>query len=95
MRVYAVVSEQMSDEALELFVDRQIAEPDEGVENWDPAALPLAFSDTAPPGAWTLSLRSFQVHRALRAGYLTCGWACGARRDNGRSPTTFDVLSHG
>lgn len=26
MRVYAVVSEQMSDEALELFVDRQMAE---------------------------------------------------------------------
>jgi hypothetical protein len=33
VRVYAVVSEQMSDEALELFVDRQMA----GlmVENWD------------------------------------------------------------
>jgi hypothetical protein len=26
VRVYAVVSEQMSDEALELFVDRQMAE---------------------------------------------------------------------
>jgi hypothetical protein len=52
VRVYAVVSEQMCAEALELFVDRQIAEPDEGVENWDAAAaLPLAFSDTAPPGA--------------------------------------------
>ena len=33
MRVYAVVSEQMSDEALELFVDRQIAEL--MVESWD------------------------------------------------------------
>jgi hypothetical protein len=33
MRVYAVVSEQMSDEALELFVDRQMAEL--MVENWD------------------------------------------------------------
>jgi hypothetical protein len=33
LRVYAVVSEQMSDEALELFVDRQMAEL--MVENWD------------------------------------------------------------
>ena len=33
MRVYAVVSEQMSDEALELFVDPQMAEL--MVENWD------------------------------------------------------------
>ena len=33
MRVYAVVSEQMSDEALELFVDRQMA--DLMVTNWD------------------------------------------------------------
>jgi hypothetical protein len=33
MRVYAVVSEQMSDEALKLFVDRQMAEL--MVENWD------------------------------------------------------------
>lgn len=33
MRVYAVVSEQMSDEAIELFVDRQMAEL--MVENWD------------------------------------------------------------
>jgi hypothetical protein len=33
VRVYAVVSEQMSDEALELFVDRQMAEL--MVENWD------------------------------------------------------------
>ena len=33
MRVYAVVSEQMSDEALELFVDRQMAEL--MVENWN------------------------------------------------------------
>jgi hypothetical protein len=33
MRVYAVVSEQMSDEALELFVDRKMAEL--MVENWD------------------------------------------------------------
>ena len=32
VRVYAVVSEQMSDEALELFVDRQMAEL--MVENW-------------------------------------------------------------
>jgi hypothetical protein len=31
--VYAVVSEQMSDEALGLFVDRQMAEL--MVENWD------------------------------------------------------------
>jgi hypothetical protein len=31
--VYAVVSEQMSDEALELFVDRQMAEL--MVKNWD------------------------------------------------------------
>jgi hypothetical protein len=31
--VYAVVSDQMSDEALELFVDRQMAEL--MVENWD------------------------------------------------------------
>ena len=33
MRVYAVVNEQMSDEAIELFVDRQMAEL--MVENWD------------------------------------------------------------
>jgi hypothetical protein len=33
VRVYAVVSEQMRDEALELFVDRQMAEL--MVENWD------------------------------------------------------------
>jgi len=33
VRVYAVVSEQMSDEPLELFVDRQKAEL--MVENWD------------------------------------------------------------
>jgi hypothetical protein len=33
VRVYAVVSEQMSDEALELFVDRQMAEL--MVENWN------------------------------------------------------------
>jgi len=33
VRVYAVVSEQMSDEGLELFVDRQMAEL--MVENWD------------------------------------------------------------
>jgi hypothetical protein len=33
VRVYAVVSEQMSDEALELFVDREMAEL--MVENWD------------------------------------------------------------
>ena len=33
VRVYAVVSEQMSDEALELFVDRQMAELI--VENWN------------------------------------------------------------
>ena len=33
MRVYAVVSEQMSDEALEVFVDRQMAEL--MVENWN------------------------------------------------------------
>jgi hypothetical protein len=33
VRVYAVVSERMSDEALELFVDRQMAE--RVVENWD------------------------------------------------------------
>lgn len=33
VRVYAVVSEQMSDEALELFVDRQMAEL--MVESWD------------------------------------------------------------
>ena len=33
VRVYPVVSEQMSDEALELFVDRQMAEL--MVENWD------------------------------------------------------------
>jgi hypothetical protein len=33
VRVYAVVSEQMSDEALELFVDRQMA--DLMVENWN------------------------------------------------------------
>ena len=33
MRGYAVVSEQMSDEPLELFVDRQKAEL--MVENWD------------------------------------------------------------
>ena len=33
MRVYPVVSEQMSDEALELFVDRQMAEL--MVENWN------------------------------------------------------------
>jgi hypothetical protein len=33
VRVYAVVSEQMSDEALELFVYRQMAEL--MVENWD------------------------------------------------------------
>ena len=33
MRVYAVVGEQMSDEALELFVDRQMAEL--MVENWN------------------------------------------------------------
>jgi hypothetical protein len=33
VRVYAVVSKQMSDEALELFVDRQMAEL--MVENWD------------------------------------------------------------
>ena len=34
MRVYAVVSDQMNDEALELFVDRQMAEL--MVENWNP-----------------------------------------------------------
>jgi hypothetical protein len=34
VRVYAVVSEQMSDEPLELFVDRQVAEL--MVENWEP-----------------------------------------------------------
>ena len=33
MRVYAAMSEQMSDEALELFGDRQMAEL--MVENWD------------------------------------------------------------
>jgi hypothetical protein len=33
VRVYAVESEQMSDEALELFVERQMAEL--MVENWD------------------------------------------------------------
>ena len=33
VRVYAVVNEQMSDEAIELFVDRQMAEL--MVENWD------------------------------------------------------------
>ena len=33
VRVYAVVNEPMSDEALELFVDRQMAEL--MVENWD------------------------------------------------------------
>ena len=33
VRVYAVVSEQMSDEALELFVDRQMGEL--MVENWN------------------------------------------------------------
>ena len=33
LRVHAVVSEQMSDEALELVVDRQMAEL--MVENWD------------------------------------------------------------
>jgi hypothetical protein len=33
VRVYAVVSEQMSDEALELFVDRQM--PEIMVENWN------------------------------------------------------------
>jgi hypothetical protein len=33
VRIYAVVSEQMSDEALELFVDRQMAEL--MVENWN------------------------------------------------------------
>ena len=33
VRVYAVVSERMIDEALELFVDRQMAEL--MVENWD------------------------------------------------------------
>jgi hypothetical protein len=33
VRVYAVVSEQMEDEALERFVDRQMAEL--MVENWD------------------------------------------------------------
>ena len=33
MRVYAVVSEQISDEALELFVDRPMAELT--VENWN------------------------------------------------------------
>jgi hypothetical protein len=33
VRVYAVGSEQISDEALELFVDRQMAEL--MVENWD------------------------------------------------------------
>jgi hypothetical protein len=33
MRVYAVMSEQMSDEALELFVDSQMAEL--MVKNWD------------------------------------------------------------
>ena len=33
MRLYAVVSEQISDEALELFVERQMAEL--MVENWD------------------------------------------------------------
>ena len=33
MLVYAVLSEQMSDEALELFVDRQMAEL--MVEDWD------------------------------------------------------------
>ena len=33
VRFYAVVSEQMIDEALELFVDRQMAEL--MVENWD------------------------------------------------------------
>ena len=33
VRVYAVASEQMSDEALELFVDRQMA--DLMVTNWD------------------------------------------------------------
>jgi hypothetical protein len=33
VRLYAVVSERMNDEALELFVDRQMAEL--MVENWD------------------------------------------------------------
>ena len=33
MRVYAVVSQQMDDEALELFVDREMAELT--VENWN------------------------------------------------------------
>ncbi len=33
MRVYAAVREQISDEVLELFVDRQMAEL--MVENWD------------------------------------------------------------
>jgi hypothetical protein len=33
VRVYAVVSDRTSDEALELFVDRQMAEL--MVENWD------------------------------------------------------------
>ena len=46
MRVYAVVSEQMSDEALELFVDRQMAELI--VENWDrdEPDLPASFTSS-------------------------------------------------
>jgi hypothetical protein len=50
VRVYAVVSEQMSDEALEIFVDRQMAEL--MVENWTGTSPTVLASSTSTRSSW-------------------------------------------